>query len=143
MHYAQVEKGGNFKLNKRDENENIQYYAGSENQIRMSRQIKQCAFETDLGFVYYADQFAGSTTSDSLVTTKWAGACFFILWESATANLCRYPFDIQKCEMTLSIKKGFAPFTRLLADQLRFIFKALKDSSQRVKRFPGMMDLQR
>ena len=37
LYYAQVEKGGNFKLNKRDENENIQYYAGSENQIRMSR----------------------------------------------------------------------------------------------------------
>ena len=34
---CQVEKGGNFKLNKRDENENIQYYAGSENQIRMTR----------------------------------------------------------------------------------------------------------
>ena len=34
---SQVEKGGNFKLNKRDENENIQYYAGSENQIRMTR----------------------------------------------------------------------------------------------------------
>ena len=34
---SQVEKGGNFKLNKRDENENIQYYAGSENQIRMAR----------------------------------------------------------------------------------------------------------
>ena len=68
---------------------------------------------------------------------------FFVPEESATANLCRYPFDIQKCEMTLSIKKGFAPFTKLLADQLRFIFMGLKDSSKRVMRFPGMMDLQR
>ena len=34
---CQVEKGGNFKLNKRDENENIQYYAGSENQLAMTR----------------------------------------------------------------------------------------------------------
>merc|ERR1719210_805767 len=77
-----VEKGGNFKLNKRDENENIQYYAGSENQIRMSR--------------FYNQRF----TCD-----------YQMGW---------YPFDVQKCKMDLSIKKGFAPFTKLLADQLRY-----------------------
>ena len=30
-------KGGEFKANKKDENENIQYYAGSENQLSMTR----------------------------------------------------------------------------------------------------------
>jgi len=69
-------------LNKRDENENIQYYAGSENQIRMSR--------------FYNQRF----TCD-----------YQMGW---------YPFDVQKCKMDLSIKKGFAPFTKLLADQLRY-----------------------
>ena len=32
-----VAKGGEFKANKKDENENIQYYAGSENQLSMTR----------------------------------------------------------------------------------------------------------
>ena len=40
--------------------------------------------------------------------------------------LCRYPFDVQKCKMDLSIKKGFAPFTKLLADQLRYVIKWLE-----------------
>ena len=34
---AKVTKGGEFKANKKDENENIQYYAGSENQLAMTR----------------------------------------------------------------------------------------------------------
>ena len=32
-------KGGEFKPNKKDENENIQYYAGSENQLSMTRYL--------------------------------------------------------------------------------------------------------
>ena len=34
---AKVTKGGEFNANKKDENENIQYYAGSENQLAMTR----------------------------------------------------------------------------------------------------------
>ena len=63
--------------------------------------------------------------------------------------LCRYPFDVQKCKMDLSIKKGFAPFTKLLADQLRYAVMSLnlndfKKSSKSKSNivFPGMMDLQ-
>ena len=32
-----VEQGGNFKLNKKDENENTQYYDGAENQLIMTK----------------------------------------------------------------------------------------------------------
>ena len=35
--FAKVRKSGEFKANKKDENENIQYYAGSENQLAMKR----------------------------------------------------------------------------------------------------------
>ena len=61
--------------------------------------------------------------------------------------LCRYPFDVQKCKMDLSIKKGFAPFTKLLADQLRYGVMSLNDFKKSSKSdsnivFPGMMDLQ-
>ena len=36
---AKVTKSGDFKANKKDENENIQYYAGSENQLAMTRLV--------------------------------------------------------------------------------------------------------
>ena len=32
-----VEQGGHFKLNKKDENENTQYYDGAENQLIMTK----------------------------------------------------------------------------------------------------------
>ena len=32
-----MEKSGEFKANKKDENENIRYFAGSENQLAMTR----------------------------------------------------------------------------------------------------------
>ena len=35
--FSKVTKSGEFKANKKDENENIQYYAGSENQLAMTR----------------------------------------------------------------------------------------------------------
>ena len=35
--FTKVTKSGEFKPNKKDENENIQYYAGSENQLAMTR----------------------------------------------------------------------------------------------------------
>ena len=47
-----VTKGGEFNANKRDENENIQYYAGSENQLAMTRWLRKRADQVNIHQFY-------------------------------------------------------------------------------------------
>ena len=73
-------KMGNFKPSVLSENENIQYFEGSENQILMIR--------------FYNQKFI----------------CNYMMgW---------YPFDVQRCQMTFSMKKAFAPFTNMQVDKI-------------------------
>ena len=75
-----VEKRGKFKASEISENQNIQYFAGSENPIILSR--------------FYNQRFL----------------CDY--------QMAWYPFDIQKCRLTMSIKRAFAPFTKLNVDSI-------------------------
>ena len=57
---AKVTKGGEFKANKKDENENIQYYAGSENQLAMTRCLRKQAdtqVDTHQFYRFYNQRF--------------------------------------------------------------------------------------
>lgn len=78
-----VTKGGEFKANKKDENENIQYYAGSENQLAMTR--------------FYNQRFL----------------CDY--------EMAWYPFDVQQCQLTMSMRRAFDPFTQLIAQKMRYL----------------------
>ena len=49
---VKVTKGGEFKANKKDENENIQYYAGSENQLAMTRCLRKHASQVNIHQIY-------------------------------------------------------------------------------------------
>ena len=75
-----VNKGGQFKPSDISENQNIQYFAGSDNQISMSR--------------FYNQRF------------------------SCDYQMAWYPFDIQRCDLVMSMKRAFAPFTKLVAEQV-------------------------
>jgi len=75
-----VNKGGQFKPSDISENQNIQYFAGAENQISMSR--------------FYNQRF------------------------SCDYQMAWYPFDIQRCDLVMSMKRAFAPFTKLVAEQV-------------------------
>ena len=37
----------------------------------------------------------------------------------------RYPFDVQQCQLTLSMRRAFDPFTHLVAQQMRYISNKL------------------
>ena len=75
-----VEKRGKFKASDISENQNIQYFAGSENPISLSR--------------FYNQRFL----------------CDY--------QMAWYPFDIQQCHLTMSMKRAFAPFTKLMVDNI-------------------------
>ena len=75
-----VNKTGLFKPSDIAENQNIQYFAGSENQISMSR--------------FYNQRFI----------------CDY--------KMAWYPFDIQRCHLTMSMKRSFAPFTKLMVEEI-------------------------
>ena len=75
-----VDKGGHFKSSDISENQNVQYFSGSENSISMSR--------------FYNQRFL----------------CDY--------RLAWYPFDIQKCRLTMSMKREFAPFTKLMVEEI-------------------------
>ena len=75
-----VDKLGKFKLSDIAENQNIQYFAGSENPISTSR--------------FYNQRFI----------------CDY--------QMAWYPFDIQRCRLTMSMKRAFAPFTKLKVEDI-------------------------
>ena len=75
-----VDKNGQFKPSAISENENIQYFAGSHNEIFMTR--------------FYSQKFM----------------CDY--------QMAWYPFDIQRCRLTMSMKRAFAPFTKLVVEEV-------------------------
>ena len=77
-----IEKMGQFKPSDIAENQNIQYFAGSENPISMSR--------------FYNQRFI----------------CDY--------QMSWYPFDIQRCRLTMTMKRAFAPFTEMMVEEIAY-----------------------
>ena len=63
-------KGGEFKANKKDENENIQYYAGSENQLSMTRYMMVMMLVMEMRMVKIHMKVDRKTTN-GLIQKKW------------------------------------------------------------------------
>ena len=75
-----VKKESKFKLSEISENENVQYFAGSKNEISMTR--------------FYNQKFM----------------CDY--------QMAWYPFDIQRCQLRMSMKQAFSPFTKLVVEKV-------------------------
>ena len=59
-----------------------------------------------------------------------------------SVSKCRYPFDVQQCQLTLSMRRAFDPFTQLIAQKMRWSLLSSYDGKggdyyQRLCRYLG------
>ena len=115
-----VEKKGVYKLSQSSENENIQYFQGSQNPLEMKRFYNQ-RFLCDYGMqvIIHVDNILGK---HSFIQSN-------IFYCSGTHLMCRYVHlhlyslyliynDIQKCKLKFVMKPAYSSFTNMVVDEV-------------------------